>query len=49
VKLSLPGESIDIGQWRRLMIGLNVPSLERNSVFSGLLLVISLNLVLCPA
>jgi hypothetical protein len=31
------------------MIDLNVPNLERNSVFSGLLLVISLNLVLCPA
>jgi hypothetical protein len=31
------------------MIDLNVPSLERNSVFSGQLLVISLNLVLYPA
>jgi hypothetical protein len=31
------------------MIDPNVPNLERNSVFSGLLLVISLNLVLCPA
>jgi hypothetical protein len=31
------------------MVDLNVQSLERNSVFSGLLLVISLNLALSPA
>lgn len=45
MKLSLPGKSILGSLGRGLMIDLNVPSLERNSVFSGLLLVISLNLV----
>ena len=49
MKVFLPGQSIRSEQGRGLMVDLNVPNLERNSVFSGLLLVISLNLVLSPA
>ena len=45
MKLSLPGKCISYSsQYRWLMIDLNVRSSERNSVFSGLLLVISHNL-----
>jgi len=49
VKLFLPGESDHTMKGRGLMIDLNVRNLERNSVFFGLLLVISLNLVLSHA